>query len=120
MNRPARKLDIIAMTSSTHMAVRMTEDTIRMAERLEADPARAQRIAGSLCRWCFYASGRLAGAAMTMQPCSACGVDQHYSSTATDVLCLPCANEHSLCKRCGGDREMRTLRRKWPEFKSRE
>ena len=116
MDRPAKKLDTVAMVWATDQARSYTDDLIDRATRLQADPKRAERIAAGLCRWCFYAAGRIGGAAMTTQPCSSCGTDQTYASTSTDVLCLPCAKEHDLCKRCGGDQEMRTLRRKWPKF----
>lgn len=112
MNR--RKIDIVSMTSATNMAAHQVERHIESAREMEADPHREKRIAAGLCRWCFYARGRIGGAACTTQPCGLCGDEQHYGSTATDDLCLPCAKEHSLCKRCGGDRELRTLRRKWP------
>lgn len=116
MNMPRRKLDIVAMQGATHMAARYAEDAIKTAMRLQDDPGRGLRIAECLCRYCYYARGNMGGAAMTTQPCAGCGVDQHFGSTATDVLCPACAKEHDLCKRCGGDREMRTLRRKWPAF----
>ena len=116
MNRPARRLDIVAMTSATHHAKNLSEDLIERATRLQGDAERAKRLTAGLCRWCYYAAGRIGGAAMTTQPCASCGTDQLYSSTCTDVLCLSCADEHDLCKRCGGDRDTRTLRRKWPSF----
>jgi predicted nucleic acid-binding Zn ribbon protein len=116
MNRPARRLDVVAMTSATYQASDYASDLIARATRLQDDPEREKRVAAGLCRWCYYAAGRLGGASMTTQPCASCGEDQMYGSTATDALCLPCAKEHSLCKRCGGDRETRTLRRKWPKL----
>ncbi len=116
MIRPARHLDIVAMHSATHMATRQVEDSIKHAIRVQDDPEREKRIAANQCRCCYYLSGRIGGAAMTSQPCSSCAVDQMFSSTNTDALCDACAKEHSLCKHCGGDREMRTLRRKWPKF----
>lgn len=116
MKFQAQQLDVIAMTSATHRAKSMAEDLIQKAARLEADPEREKRVSLGLCRWCHYAGSRIGGAALTTQPCSSCGEDQHYGSTATDALCLPCAKSHGLCKRCGGDRETRTLRRKWPTF----
>ena len=116
MNIPARRLDIVAMSNATHQAKSQSESLIERATRLQADAKRTERLEAGLCRWCFYAAGRIGGAAMTTQPCAACKEDQLYSSTCTDVLCLPCAKEHDLCKRCGGDREMRTLRRKWPQL----
>ena len=114
MNIPAKRLDIIAMTNATHQAKSRTEDLVDRAIRLQGDTYRTKRIRAGLCRWCYYAAGRVGGAAMTSQPCSACSEEQVYASTCTDVLCLPCAVKHDLCKRCGGDQETRTLRRKWP------
>jgi hypothetical protein len=120
MNLPAKRLDVVAMTSATHRAANVADDFIQRATRLQDDPEREKRISACLCRVCYYVSGRIGGAAMTTQPCAGCGEDQHYSSTATDNLCVSCAREHNLCKRCGGDREMRTLRRKWPSFIPKE
>ena len=114
MRIPRNKIDVVSMVSATHQASRAVTHVIAMAERMQDDSNREIRIRESLCRWCYYSRGRLGGAAMTEHPCSLCGTNQIYGSTATDELCLPCAKEHSLCKRCGGDREMRTLRRKWP------
>lgn len=116
MDRPARKLGVSDMQTATHFAKRHAEDLVERATRLQADSDRDARTKAGLCRTCYYARGGIAGAAMTTQPCSACLLDQTYGSTATDLLCLPCAKEHDLCKRCGGDREQRTLRRKWPTF----
>ena len=116
MNNPRRKLDIVAMTSATYMAECSAQDVIRRAMEYQDDPARGLRIAANKCKACYYVRGGMAGAACTSQPCSGCGVVQHFGSTATDILCDGCASEHSLCKRCGGDRETRTLRRKWPTF----
>jgi len=47
-----------------------------------------------------------------------CGKDQLYGNTRTDALCLECAQETMLCKHCGGDRELRTERRDWPDSKA--
>lgn len=116
MNRPAQRLDIVAMTRATDRAEAHVDRVIALAAAMEEDIDKPARIARGLCPSCYYDGSRMAGAAMTTQPCAACGVDQHYGSTATDALCLPCATEHSLCKRCGGDREMRVRRRKWPIF----
>ncbi len=116
MNRPARRLDIVAMVSATDRADSYMAEYIKTAQRLQDDPEREKRITTNQCRYCFYASGRIGGAAMTSQPCSGCGTVQTFGNTNVDVLCPPCAKEHSLCCHCGGDREMRTLRRKWPVF----
>lgn len=85
MNRPARKLDLSAMRSTTYLTRRMMDDLIERAVRLEADPEREKRIAQGHCRWCFYGGSRLGGAAMTSQPCAACGEDQTYNRHFTRV-----------------------------------
>lgn len=54
---------------------------------------------------------------MTTQPCMCCYKPVMYGSTATDALCMDCAREHDLCKRCGGDIELRTRRKDWPTAK---
>ncbi|MDA8114217.1 MAG: hypothetical protein M0Z43_05775 [Acidithiobacillus sp.] len=76
-------------------------------------------LAAGLCRMCHYGNRfSLAGAAMTKEPCMCCGKDQLYGNTRTDALCLECAQETMLCKHCGGDRELRTERRDWPDSKA--
>ena len=117
MTRPARKIDIVSMTSATNLSRHAMDETIKAAMNLDGDPEREKRRVAHLCRWCFYRGPRIGGAAMTSQPCGLCGKVQHFGSTATDDLCDGCAKEHDLCKRCGGDGELRLLRRKWPKAK---
>lgn len=116
MKSPARHLDIVAMVRATSDAQAHVERVIATYIAMVDDIDKPARIAKGLCKSCHYDGARMAAAACTTQPCAACGVPQSYGSTATDVLCLPCATEHSLCKRCGGDREMRVRRRRWPVF----
>ena len=104
------------MVRATNQAEAHVERVIALAAAMDEDIDKPARIARGLCPSCHYDGARMAAAACTTQPCAACGVPQSYGSPATDVLCLPCATEHSLCKRCGGDREMRVRRRKWPTF----
>lgn len=112
----ATKLDTVFMVAATDRAANYTQDTIKRAERLRDDPDRAERVAAAQCRWCFYAAGRAGGAAITYKPCAGCKTVMLFGSTNTDVLCTACATEHKLCKHCGGDSEMRPMRRKWPTF----
>lgn len=84
------------------------------AEEVTNDARKNERLKRHECKACFYAS-RIGGAAMTTRPCMSCGSEEMYGSTATDVLCMDCATKHGLCKHCGGDLEMRTRRKDWPE-----
>lgn len=93
------------MVSETERSRRRVADVRQLADDMKNDPRKDERLKRHECRACFYSS-RIGGAAMTTRPCMSCGEVVMYSSTATDVLCLECANEHALCKRCGGDLEM--------------
>ena len=114
MNFPAKKLDRVAMVRATESAADHVRHILAKAEAVEHDIDKGARIEAGMCPACHYLLNRAGGASITHQPCAMCGADQSYASTATDVLCLACAREHSLCKRCGGDREMRPRRRNWP------
>jgi ribosomal protein S27E len=103
----------IAGASST--AKRRVTYHLALAERIRSDSEKKDRIEACLCKACHYFS-QLGGAAITNRECAGCGKDQTFGSTATDALCLDCANTHSLCKRCGGDREMRVKRNTWPDM----
>jgi len=100
--------------SATHLSKRRFESILELAKKLETDPDKAGRIEAFECRPCYY-NQRIGGATITNRACGCCGEDQRYSSTSTDALCKFCAIEHELCKHCGGDIHMRTLRKKpWP------
>jgi len=114
---PAARVDRVFMLRATDGARDVVEHHLNVARKLTEDPQKSEREARSLCRCCFYVISSAGGAAITEQPCGLCLAPQSYGSTNTDVLCLPCAREHSLCKRCGGDRDMRVRRRNWPERK---
>lgn len=102
------------MVSATEFAKSRVESIIKRAKEIELDTLKAERIKACECKACFY-SDRIGGAAITSRPCMCCNEMQHYGSTATNTLCKPCATKHDLCKRCGGDIELRVRRRKWPE-----
>lgn len=115
MERNPAPFDRVHWTRKTDDAKYMFTDLVKTVEKATTDAEQALRLAKHICITCHYIRGRIGGAAMTTQPCSCCLTPVMYSSTATDELCLPCAQEHKLCKRCGGDLEMRTGRRNWPE-----
>lgn len=96
------------------MASMRIRDLLKMATLVQTDPDAALRKERHVCVACHYFN-RLAGSAFTEAACACCGKLEAYSSTATDTLCLDCARDHTLCKRCGGDINMDTARRNWPE-----
>lgn len=114
MQRKAPEMTQSLMQSATARAGAYVNRILAGAKALELDERKVERIAKHECKSCFY-GGRMGGAAMTEQPCMSCTQPQLYSSTATDVLCRPCAEYASLCKHCGGDLEMRLKRRTWPD-----
>lgn len=116
MDQKAPVFSLVNVMRWTEFSASKVESAIETGEKLKKDADSVGRIKAQKCKACYYFGARIGGAAMTRQPCMACGKVQTYGSTATDKLCLDCANEHNLCKQCGGDREMRTGRRKWPEF----
>ncbi len=93
-----------SIARATWRAQRQAVEITRLAESLKKDPDKKARLEKRLCKVCYYSRGsRIGGAAMTFRDCGSCGKEQSYGSTITDVLCLDCARELSLCKHCGAD-----------------
>ena len=99
--------------SQTHWALKRVKKVHDLSEMLHDDDRasyakhhastqmRARRIELSLCPACHYIDKSIiAGAAMTDSNCQICGNVTHFSSTATDRLCLPCGQSEKLCIRC--------------------
>jgi len=115
MQRARRPFQPDLLRRRTWLSNREIADYLKKAERLSGDLDQAKRRAAQQCKVCFYLrAGRLAGAAMTSEPCACCGVSQMYGSTATNLLCNPCANKHNLCIGCGADVEGNEGREEWP------
>ncbi|MCA9340278.1 MAG: hypothetical protein KDA17_05170 [Candidatus Saccharibacteria bacterium] len=103
MKRKAVVLDKAQIKYQTERALTIVRNHLQVAEKLLHDTEAKDRLAACQCKACFYVMNpRIGGAAITEQPCAMCGDVQTYGSTATDVLCLPCAKSNELCKRCGG------------------
>lgn len=115
MKKQSPVFDAVLLVSRTARSRQRVERLLQQAKDIEADAHKEQRIQAQRCKACYYFPV-LAGQAITYQSCACCGGDQVYSSTATDVLCLACAQQHGLCKHCGGDLEMNIDRSTWPDF----
>jgi len=108
MHQKPKKIDAATISSATFMSIKRGNEAIEKADRYRDDVDKESRIHDSICRSCYYfMSVRIGGAAMTTRPCGKCGEDHVYSSTATDVLCIDCADHLELCKQCGGDLHQR-------------
>ena len=114
MEQKAKVMNIGNMVTATELAKSKVERAIEKAKNIEQDAHKDARLSVNECKACFYFD-RIGGSAITSRECMCCHEVQTYASTSTDVLCKPCAEKHSLCKHCGGDRELRAQRRKWPE-----
>ena len=115
MQRPARRLNPSDQQFATAMARKRIDSLLKRARAVEMDTERAAREESLQCKACYYAD-HIGGAAMTTQPCSACGVTQQFGSTATMCLCAACAAENRLCRRCGGDIDLRSDRTQWAQI----
>lgn len=115
MRTPRQRLDRRAIQFSTSMRRRIMDEALEAAKACEADARRTERLEAQECRTCFYLrASRVAGQAMTWWACGVCAREAMWGSTGTPSVCEDCASEHQLCRVCGGDRELRTNRRKFP------
>jgi len=114
MRQRRASLNRATITAASVQAKRRVNHHLELAEKISSDSEKQSRLAACLCPSCHYFSS-IGGAAITNRECAGCGTDEIYGSTATDALCMTCAMEHSLCKRCGGDLRMRSQRKDWPE-----
>ena len=106
------KIDRVSMERASNQAKRIIEAQLARAVKLTDDSEKARRLANNLCMCCFYVHGtRMGGAAMTNRDCGICDQDMLFGSTATDVICPPCATKHELCKQCGSDINLRVRRK---------
>ena len=101
------------LISNTERSRARYKAVLDLAEEMKTDTRKEDRLRKQECIACFYSS-QIGGCAITNRDCMCCGENQIYGSTATDKLCLRCATEHNLCRHCGGDINMNTRRRSWP------
>lgn len=111
MQQQKKEITQSSLEWATDQALARIEWATTRALACATDPDKKERRSASFCKSCWYSDGRIGGAAMTNRPCGICEKDQMYSSTATDVLCSPCASSHKLCKECGADVELRPRRK---------
>lgn len=106
------KIDKVSIYRATDTANQRTSELRMKLADFDEDAKKSERVEQSFCKHCFYIYGtRIGGAKITSRDCGICHTPQTYSSTATDPLCLPCAKKNNLCKRCGGDINMKHIRK---------
>lgn len=110
MNIKPKNLDVCYIFSRTEQAKRHCKDVIESANAIQNDTKKEERLQQAECKACFYLRGRIGGNVMTNVDCSACGKQMHFSNTSVDTVCKDCAKKHNLCKRCGGDIDMKNRR----------
>ncbi len=115
MKIPKGNLNKRKVFQATVQGKQYTEQALLSAKKLSTDEERTERLNECLCLSCFYLRRvRIGGAAMTSKECATCDTVMQFSSTATDMLCPPCAKENALCKRCGADIELKQRRKPYP------
>jgi hypothetical protein len=86
------------------------------AEFIRTDSKRGERLAAMNCVLCFpgYGASGIGGAAMTSRECGLCPEIITSGNTNIGVLCLKCAKDNGLCKKCGADIDLKARRKKRP------
>ena len=118
MRTRKKKVDWCSIEYATGSAKRRSDDVLEMSKNFKEDKDKKARIENCLCKNCFYINNaRIGGAAMTDRECGICSLLMHFASTCTDDLCLTCSKRNGLCRRCGGDIDMKIRRKKYPFMK---
>lgn len=103
MRQKSKEINKNSIEFATFLKRSQYNKVIELSVKFRTDPERKRRMEECLCVVCYYRMDELGGAAITHRTCGKCGIDQVYSSTNTDVLCLDCAKKLALCKHCGAD-----------------
>lgn len=117
MHRKHTKLDSNVMSKANHDADRRCKEVLELAFVIIDDIDSTNRLKAQYCQACFYLKQSnlgVADATVTEVECGLCDTIETYEDTNTDVICMECASDHSLCKKCGGDINMDRLRESWP------
>lgn len=103
-----RTMDKEAVYFRTRASASSMRDFIRRAKEMENETSgnAAVRISSLECKTCWYVRrGALVGQAFTGYTCDGCKEVFSHHNTGVPKLCVECALEFGLCRRCGGDIE---------------
>lgn len=74
------------------------------------DRAHDIRVDNNVCQLCYYTSRQATNMSVRTN-CQLCEVDMLFGNSNTNKLCKDCAIKYRLCKRCGGDMELKDRRK---------
>jgi hypothetical protein len=110
-----QKTDMCSIERATNQAKYHADGVIKRARDFEQDEDKKARLKLGLCRTCYYINtGMFAGAAMTDAECGICKSIMHFGSTSVDAICKSCSEDNGICKKCGGDIELKVRRKPYP------
>lgn len=72
------------------------------------DAGKKSRLENQECVICYY-DNPIGAAVMTQSACALCGYIMCHYSSATDMLCIACAQKNRLCKHCGADIDLKDM-----------
>lgn len=109
MDMPRKKIDFASISWNTGHAKRYCNSIIELANSIQTDSRKKERIEKQECKNCFYPS-RVSSACCSNRDCGICGKQIFSGCGDVNVLCKSCAKEFDLCAHCGGDIEMKNRR----------
>ena len=110
MKSGKREFSESMIRGQTILAWSMRRDVFSRAKKLKEDKQKSLRLANQECATCFYIP-RIAGQAITDYQCSRCAARDSWGNTSVPWLCVPCAQELNLCRRCAADIDLNLERK---------
>jgi hypothetical protein len=104
-------VDAASIHRATRQARESVENVLKCAEDVRTDPCKSVRLDRQMCVACFYLRRRVGGASTTYAECGVCGEVMRFPNTCIDTVCIECAQQHRLCRWCGGDIEVKHRRK---------
>jgi len=106
------KIDESTIYNATAVNSRRIKRMKIMLDTFKEDPDKDRRIADCLCKYCYYIADLIGGSTPVKVECGICGKLMEFKNIVINVICEDCAKKYELCKRCGGDIEMRLKAKK--------
>lgn len=123
MTPPRRVVNNSTIQAQSRLNWSDIEDARARLGGFEVDAKKEARKKQGLCKRCFYlhpTKHEHFGESEFSEACVLCGTDYlTCCKPASAYTCIKCANTHSVCRKCGGDSEMRQKRRNGEEIEPR-
>lgn len=110
---PARKLLSeerieLEIKHRTHFAKSYAQRAEKNIDEFRRDARRPDRMKAHECKTCFYLRASRVGASVpTEVACRICGEAMLFGTAVTTEICEKCGREHSACRMCLADVELR-------------